>query len=308
MFSKNYFKNETFIRVISVLVAVILWMYVIGVRNPRVTVNIRNIPVQIVNVTGVSQRNLKVIEMSDTALDVKVAGRRADVAQVSSDDIKLTVDASSITSSGEYTLDVSSETSVENVVVDEVSKQKIKLYVDQVITVEKVVKINVSGEPKTGYAVREATSNIDRVLIEGPRKLLETVDSANVTIDVTGADKEVVQICNVELYTVNGTLIEMSYITLDNKSISVKVPVDKFRSIKIVPNVKIDNPEKYMITAEPDTVDVYGAKDIVDAVNQIETSNITAYGHGEYRAKLKVPEKLYLKDDITSVIVKITEK
>ena len=120
MFSK-FTMNDTFFRIVSVFVAVFLWMYVVGVRNPQVTVNIRGVEVNIINSAQISSRNLKVIEMSEKNIDVKVTGRRADVANISSEDLSVYVDAKDITSAGEYNLTVIGETNAENVSVSDLS-------------------------------------------------------------------------------------------------------------------------------------------------------------------------------------------
>ena len=305
MFSK-FTANDTLLRIVSVIVAVFLWMYVVGVRNPQVSITVRGVEVNIVNSSQISNRNLKVIEMSQKTVDVKVTGRRTDVAQISSDDLDVYVDAKDISRAGEYNLKIVGETNNENVTISSISAETLNIYIDKVITVEKPLEVKIEGNVKQGYVVGEPSVEIKNVMIQGPQSVVESVGTASVSVNISSAEKNIAQIAEVKLFGLNGSAIDMSYITLDNKNIAVKVPVHKSKDVKVSVETSEADKEKYTFTIQPDEIKIYGAKDVIDSVDEIKTQNFKVSGPGVYKLGITVPEGVYLSDDITTVSVTVT--
>lgn len=296
--------NDTFLRILSVLIAVILWMYVVGVRNPQVSVIVRNVPVEIKNQAGISGRNLKIIDVSDTSINVRVVGRRSDVGTVSAEDISLSVDASKISSPGEYTLDVSGSISRENAILKLSDKNRIKIYVDQIITVEKNIDARVTGEPAPGFIFGDTVMGDSTVVIEGPKSVLEGLGSVNVNVDVSAFTKSVTQLFDINLYDVGGNPVDMTYITLDKNKTLVKIPIYKTKIVKIIPNVT--GADDKTVTVSPSEITVYGESKDIDLLNTIKTSKTEVFSNGEYDVGLSVPDGIYLKEEITSVKLKVS--
>lgn len=296
--------NDTFLRILSVLIAVILWMYVVGVRNPQVSVIIRNVPVEIKNQSGISGRNLKIIDISDTFVSVKVVGRRSDVGAVSAEDISLSVDASGISSPGEYTLDITSSISKDNAIVKLTDKNKIKIYVDKIVTIEKNIDVKISGEPAPGFITGETVMGDSSVVIEGPKSILDVIGSVAINVEITGFTKGVTQFFDICLYDTSGNNVDMTYITLDKNKILVKVPIYKTKVLKIVPNVI--GGDGYNISVYPVEITVYGESKDIDGLTEIKTSKTEIHSSGEYDVDLSIPTGVYLKDEITSVKLRVT--
>ena len=85
---RKLFHNDTSIRVISVLISILLWMYVVGVNNPTVSVVLKGIPVQITNNENFDTSGLKVISVSHKTVDVKIERRHSEVSKVSAADVE----------------------------------------------------------------------------------------------------------------------------------------------------------------------------------------------------------------------------
>ena len=306
MLNKKVTANDTFFRIISVLIAIFLWMYVIGVRNPQVTVTIKSVPVNILNSAQISGRNLKVIEMSEKNMDVKITGRRTDVAQITAEDLNVFVDAKDITGAGEYNLKVSGETNDENVRIASVYPENLKLYIDETITIEKTLEVKLSGELKKEFVAGEPGVEVKNVMIQGPKSIVESVGTAAVTVNVAGAENDVAHISPIELYNLNGDLIDMTYIDLDKKNVSVKLPIYKSKHISVAVDASDGDKEKYTFAVQPAEINIYGAKSIIDGINEIKTEELKISGPGVYKLGIKVPENVYLSDDITTVSVTAT--
>ena len=103
---RKLLRNDTSIRVISVLISILLWMYVVGVNNPTVTLVMKAVPVRTINNAEFDASGLKIISNSVKSLDVKIEGRHSEVSKISANDILAQIDVSKITSPGNYELEI----------------------------------------------------------------------------------------------------------------------------------------------------------------------------------------------------------
>ena len=55
-------RNKNIVRILSLLIAVVLWAYVMGEINPETTIKFKNINVEILNQESLEDRGLALIE------------------------------------------------------------------------------------------------------------------------------------------------------------------------------------------------------------------------------------------------------
>ena len=79
--------SRTITIILSVVIALILWSYVIIQVNPTKKETISKIPVQLLNVQTLTARQLAISGDGEYVVDVVVEGRRADIVKIKSEDI-----------------------------------------------------------------------------------------------------------------------------------------------------------------------------------------------------------------------------
>ena len=95
-------KNKGFYMVLSVLVAIGLWVYVVGVQNPDSSGPVRNLPVTFVGTDVLESRGLMIVSGADQTVTLNVNGKRDALLALSSETVSITVDVSSISEPGQY--------------------------------------------------------------------------------------------------------------------------------------------------------------------------------------------------------------
>ena len=84
--------NKKFNIVLSLIIAVGLWAYVIGETNPTDTRTFRDIPITFVNGEVLANSNLAVLEASADTMNVTLSGTRSNINKISEKDITAVVD------------------------------------------------------------------------------------------------------------------------------------------------------------------------------------------------------------------------
>ncbi len=154
------------------------------------------------------------------------------------------------------------------------------------------VKLEFVGEPKEGYNVASLKPATEKIVITGPKSLIEKIN------EVKGSEIEVSGKKN-SFYEYIRILSPSKLINVDPDSLRVYVQIEKelIREIKKEPT--IISPEGYRVYVEPDSVKIKikGTKDKVERVksgNVTVMLNLIGFGQGEYY----LPPKVFTPDSV----------
>lgn len=273
---KKLFNNDNFLRIFSLVIALLLWMYIVSLNNPQVEIPINGVDIEIRNQQNIQGNNLNIISVSDSKTSVKIFGRMSEVSAISPADIKVYVDASEIYSANSYYLSTKSEIDAKSVVVTGIDVKDVNVYVDYIQAVEKDIEVMVIGEPKTGYMFESAIPANDKVVIKGPQNLVNKVASIKASLDITNANSDYSTVCPVKMYTANGEVINSEYLTLTVTDVAVDV---KFNATKNV-EIQVQTPESidlenYDIIVTPETVEISGQPNLLESINTLQIGTLT---------------------------------
>lgn len=116
---KSKWMNNLGLKVISLVVAFILWLVIINTTDPIITKKFTDIPVQIINENVITSLN-QVYEVEDgDMVDVIVKGKRSFVEELTNDDFSASADLSKLSTVNTAGIQVKlNKASKENVVVE----------------------------------------------------------------------------------------------------------------------------------------------------------------------------------------------
>lgn len=305
---KKLFNNDNFLRIFSLCIALLLWMYIVSLNNPQVEIPINGIDIEIRNQQNIQGNNLNIISVSDSKTSVKIFGRMSEVSAISPADIKVYVDASDIYSANSYYLSTKSEIDSKSVVVTGIDVKDVNVYVDYIQAVEKDIEILVIGEPKAGHILESAIPANDKVVIKGPQNIVNKVASIKASLDITNANSDYSTVCPVKMYTANGEVINSEYLTLTVTDVAVDV---KFNATKNV-EIKVDIPETvdlemYDIIITPKTVDISGQPTLLETINTLQIGTLTesSFTSDETTVIIELPQIEGIKYNIEDKNVKV---
>ena len=288
---KNLFKTNWFLIAVSVLCAFVIWLYVVYEVEPTYETTIKDVPV-IMNKYSTDFANGKLITLSEShnMADIIIKGKRHLIAKVDRDNVTCSVSMSEINSAGTYKLPIN--VSFDQSGVELVSKDpyNIEIKVDEVITVEKKIEVDIKGKPAKNYICDGVETNSDKVRITGPKTIVNKVKKARVKVDISGKKESMKERFKVVLYDSKNKVIESDFI---NKNISYAEITYNILMTKTLPvNVVMTteetaNGKKVSVASQTyETVTVVGSKHALSELEEINTNEInTAYITDGYKTK-----------------------
>lgn len=263
--------------VISILVAIAVWVYVDVEKAPDRTKTIRDIPVEFSGEsTTLADKNLMLLSGYDTTVDLTIKGPKRELVKISKDNVRLVASTSSIDSVGVHTLrwDPIYPDGVQSssLTVDWASKYKVTVTVGELYTKEVPVNCTVTGQVADGYFTGETVLDPTSLVLRGQRDDLLNVAYAKLTVNISGATRSVIQTESVQLYDNDDNPVDNSNIRTNASLIQAKVPVLTTKEVSLavelsgVPGVA---GQSIKTTVTPTSVRLIGEADVLENINEI---------------------------------------
>ena len=263
--------------IVSILVAIALWVYVDVDRAPESTRTIRDIQVEFSGEnTTLAEKNLMLLSGYDTTIDLKIRGPKRELVKMDRNNVRIIASTSSIDSVGVHQLDytVSFPDGVvrTNVSVEKASLSQITVTVGELYTKEIPVECEIVGEVAEGYFTGETVLDPEVLTLRAQRDDLLNISCAKLTVDISGATRSVVQTVDVQLYDYNGNPVENGNIRTNASLIQAKVPVLTTKEVELAMEFEgVPGAAMNSISCEitPKTVRLNGEADVLASIDKL---------------------------------------
>lgn len=264
--------------ILALILAIALWAYVVGEKNPDVSKEYKSIPITITNSDILEDEDMAVASVSTSKLNVKLSGNRSVISKVNAEDIDATVDVSKA-SLGENNLKIHLKVPGNTYVVQQ-SITEVTVRVEQRVRDNKSVEVKYRGKTEEGVEPSLLGVDPEEVEVAGVEGRVSRVDHVQATVKVskvgdsessvkstlTPVDKNGKKVENVSLSQKQAIVSSILYYT---KEVPLDVPVNG------------DSDAKYERTVEaPETIVVKGDSAVLETMDSItaepvDISNIT---------------------------------
>lgn len=225
-------------RIVCVLLALIIWMYVVFNKTPDYEKSFDGVPVTPVNAMVLDDHSLTVYGDVKATVEIVVYGARGDITAFSSDDIKATVDFIGITEAGEHNLPITVELP-DGAAIKSYSPKTVAVNVQKVA--EKSVPLVAMPQYSTPYIKGEAVctnmigQKVETVTVSGPASELALIDHVEARPTYDGMLTTSTTAVGVPLIacTKDGTEITSPYIGIVPKTVTVEIPVYDEKDVDI---------------------------------------------------------------------------
>ena len=212
-------RNDLIPKLCCLFCAVGLWLVVSGETDIQDEKTYNGVPVEIVNGDVLSARSgLSIISGDDYIINITVRGNRSKLASYDSSAITAKVDVSKITEAGDHPLDVIvTPPPSSGFTIVKQSLDKIDVSVDKLSEKKFDVSVNVTSALHSSEYSFETTVNPSEVTVSGPQKLLDSINSASVNLDLGSINKDVGFNNRIVLVDKSGKEIDSPYITISDR-------------------------------------------------------------------------------------------
>ena len=265
----NKLKYNSKIKIISLLSAMVLWMYVMAIVDPEETKLFENIPVTITNKNELNERDLVIYPEQDLTTNIYVTGKLSNLKKVTKDDINVYGQINNpLEGNNEIYLKVSTSQRVNY----DFKNPVMIVTLEKIISEDKSIKVDITGSGKNNVDNIMLQDNIDKVSISGPRSLVNKVKRVVGTVKVSGESNNFSQSIKLEPVDANGKVVEG--VELEKDSVNVNITLLTQKTVPITLKLSDNSESGVNYTMSQNTVTIKGKKDIVDSINDIETQPV----------------------------------
>lgn len=233
---KEKILNNLPLKIVSVIIAIIIWYAVTDISDPIITRTFADIPVQITNESYIAEgrKTYQVSEQYQT-MAVSIRGNRSVVNKVQAEDITVTADLTQIVTMDTDPVYVPVTASCAGISSENIRTQTttIPIEIEDVDSARFPISVDVGDtSPAKEYEIGSRTADPETITISGPESLISKISSVVAKVDVSGMS---------ESGTVKGTLVvidknldemtetQMNFLNFETGSREIDVTIELWR-------------------------------------------------------------------------------
>lgn len=311
---KKLLASDGALKIISVLIAIGIWVYIALVMNPAIEVTVRDLPIQFIGGESLNSRGLAVISESATTVTVKIKGSRKKMGNNDMKTIIAKADISSITETGETNIPIEIVIPFENQGVSSQSEYSVNVKVEK--SAEKTLDIEVStvGTLAPDYMPGDIVCDPKKVTLSGPKSAVDKISKAAAVLNYNNEDVDIDTIAQIVFYGADNKEISMldalmGRISISVDNVNIHCPVLKMHKAEVKAEFgRQELPENFSYKTDPFEVYVFGDENVSSKINEIKTEQIPLdklLDNGKVKVKLIIPNGVKIFHDISEVEISI---
>ncbi len=231
-------KNQkVFQLILAIVVAMVLWLYVINVENPTGTARLGDLPIQLQGEEVLTENGLMVTDLSKDTVTIRLSGKKKTLMKISRKNVTLTLDVSSVTGPGDWTLtsrlNYPANVNTDNVTISHYDDLKVTVTVEPQTTKTIPVRGEFMGSEAEGYRTGRVTVSPDTLTLTGPEDTLGKISYALAQVEEEELSSTLTVQSPFILMTEEGLPADVANVTTDVSAVEVTVPVRKVAQVPL---------------------------------------------------------------------------
>ena len=311
---KKLLASDGALKIISVLIAIGIWVYIALVMNPAIEVTVRDLPIQFIGGESLNSKGLAVISESATTVTVKIKGSRKKMGNNDMKTIIAKADISSITETGETNIPIEIVIPFENQGVSSQSEYSVNVKVEK--SAEKTLDIEVStiGTLAPDYMPGDIVCDPKKVTLSGPKSAVDKISKAEAVLNYNNEDVDIDTSAQIVFYGADNKEISMldalmGRISISVDNVNIHCPVLKTHKAEVKAEFgRQELPENFSYKTDPFEVYVFGDENVSSKINEIKTEQIPLdklLDNGKVKVKLIIPNGVKIFHYISEVEISI---
>ena len=304
--------NNIGMKVLSVIIAILIWLLVANTNDPVITKRFTNVEVKIENENALTDNGYayEVIDGSETSFTIK--GKKSIVNGMTETDFNVVADFSKLSLTDAVPIDVTAAKYEDQLEITLGNTNTMKIRKDEITSVSLPVNVSLVGSAAEGYYVGTSSATPNLIRVDGPENLLSEAKEIRVEVDIEDINTDITSSAKPYLYDNSGERIESNQIQMEVNSVIVSIGLWKTKKVKVKLDYEGDAADGYMVTSfdyEPKTVTVAASEDVYDELKTLDLNAVDLDGVSEnYEHDIAIdssnfPDGVILADTVTSIKV-----
>ena len=311
-------KNKLLTALMSVGIAILLWLYVVTVVSPNSDNYYRNVPITIQGEAVLQDRGLMITSGELPSVSLHLEGNRTDLNKINSSNISIGVDVSGIGEPGRYNLSLTQPnflTDVPNNAITVLSKDPSTVTVEVDYRLSKPVPVDIQykGTLPENYMADKENLVLDHelVTITGPKTVVDQIAMARIEVDLSDRKESLSGQYEYTLCNEKGEPVDAKLIVTDVGSIGLILKIVRVREVELTVTV-VDGggatKETCVVTLDPKVILVSGSASLLENLDTLDVGTINLgeiSGDEVVTLPIKLPEGVANETGMSEVKVDV---
>lgn len=274
---KEKITNNLLLKILSLIIAFLVWLIVVNADNPIMTESFVVSDVQLLNEAYIdADGKMCMQDEEQDPIRVTIRAERKVLDRISASDIRAVADLQQAVSLDTDPVMVPITAVCAGIAPEDiqVTPQNLSLHVEDKDTQEFVVNVTTNNtRPDRGYEVGTLSSNPEKIKITGPISLINKIDRVNAAIDVSDASEDVTEETEVTVIDKNGEVFsdtDMAYLNVSKVYVTARL-WEVRSDVRIRAEYSGTAAEGYeaeSITTTPNVITVAGSTSALEALEE----------------------------------------
>ncbi len=295
--------------VLALIVAIVLWSYVLVDVNQSSTETVKGVPITIINEDELEANDLVILSTDYQKVNITYSCQRTFSGKIKDSEFSVTADVEGLKKgSHKVKLFISAP---DDVSVENINIPKITVTIDELVTVEKTVTpiIDNSDGDETEPNILQVSD--DTVSVKGAKSLVDQVTTMNAVLDASKVETEMKSF-TVPLVAVDAEGNEIENVQPSKKNVSLTAVLFNKKTVDLEVNVEgLESSDFQRSVSVPKTITIKGRDSILANIDKItcQTVNLEdVYEDTEIAITPILPSGVSLATDSESLYIKVSVK
>lgn len=220
------------LKILSLFVAVLLWVVILNVGDPITEKEFDDITVTRINEDELKQYDKTYEVISGNTIDVTVKGKKSIIQSIRRSDIQAVADLSQLSIVNATTIDVKIPKYGDSVEIKQ-SENTMKVSLENISKEQFMVNIVTTGSAAEGYYVKEKSASPNIIIVSGAESVVKQIKEVVVEVDVTNAKASFQRTATPKVYDLNGKLMDSDKINLNYEEVDVTVSMLQTKTVRL---------------------------------------------------------------------------
>lgn len=286
--------SNTFYKIISVVIAISLWAYVLEATNPMKTQTFSDIPVQLLNEDNLTSKGLALSGEATYTIDVEVQGKRSVLAKLSASEFVANADLFGYSIGKNYipvTLKVP-----DGITIIQSDPSKINVVIEELVEVAKPIAVSFIGQFEDGIEAGQIKTMPEEIQVSGAKSEVNAVAYVKAEVNTSKLSTEAATI-QAKAVAVNSAGDVVKNVRLSSSYVDVTARLSEVKEVPLTVEVTGEVAPIYEVTNinVPDSVKIKGTKDELAGITSLTAAAVDI---SSVASTSKIPLDIPLPDGV----------
>lgn len=283
------------LKILSILLATLLWLVIANVDDPIVSKPFSNVEVKILNEDIIDTPNQVYEILEGETIDFRVAARRTIIDNLTAADFNVEADFAHLSNVNSVVINITPKRNKSEINVTDGKYQSMIISLEELSEEDFKVNIVQKGEVAEGFYVGEKNASPNIIRVSGPKRRIDKIKEVVVEVDISGTSQSTSKILKPKVLDEEGKEIDAARLDFSSDYIEVNLGLFPTKEVDLLVKTTGEPAEGYIVTDvgyEPKTITIAGKDNIIKKITSLQVNEDITGANKDIEIDLNLREEL----------------